>query len=80
MRSDEPLLRMKREARRVAMRDCRSRVTPEASQTASAAIGRPQIASVSRNRRASGASAPSRIANMSAKVGGWPGRGMSMPA
>ena len=72
MRSDEPLLRMKREARSIATSDCRSRVTPQASQTRSDAIGRPQIASVSRKRRASGESAPSRVANISANVGAWP--------
>ena len=62
---------MKREARSIASRDCLSRATPHASQTRSDAIGRPQIASVSRTRRASGGSASSRVANISANVGAW---------
>ena len=69
-----------REARSVAMRDCRSPATPLASQTTAEAIGRAQIASVSSRRCAPGGSDPSRAANMSANVGGGPDRGLRTPA
>ena len=44
---------MRREARSITTSDCRSRAIPQASQTTSGAIGRPQMASVSRKLRAS---------------------------
>ena len=71
---------MKREARSIATRDCLSRATPQASQTRSDAIGRPQMASVSRKRRASAESASSRVANISANVGAWLGSVLLTPA
>ena len=60
---------MKWEERSVATRDCRARATAQAAQMISGAIGRPQIASVSRKRRPSTESASSRVLNISENLG-----------